>query len=100
MNRHSDSQKFMAVCRSQPLRHSETLQRRVILRRNLFEGHRRIFEHSRFNVAARSKDMTLPFGSQRNEAFQPIQPSVLGRFAFDSSEKIWPSQFSTVAGSK
>jgi hypothetical protein len=37
---------------------------RLVLRRNLFKSQRSIVEHSRFEIAARSKDMPLPIGLQ------------------------------------
>ena len=36
----------------------------LILWRDLFQDHRRIVEHSQLEVAARSKDMSLPIGFQ------------------------------------
>ena len=37
----------------------------LILWRDLFQGHRRIVEHSQFEIPARSKDMPLPIGFQK-----------------------------------
>ena len=43
---------------------AQNLVARLILRRNLFQDHCRIVEHSQLEIAARCKDMPLPIGFQ------------------------------------